>query len=171
LGSHCRTDSGSHTTDLFHHGEVEMSRKIEDLEPEAQEKCVSFIKACESEGTEVLIYSTRRSEKEQALLFAQGRQLDTLPEEVMDLIRNEIWKWRGEGFRYGPGNIVTNTMKSKHIKGTAFDCCPMVDEKLVWDNNELWEKIGKIGEDLGLEWGGRWKMQDKPHFQLKEILL
>ncbi len=30
------------------------------------------------------------------------------------------------------------------------------------------ERCGRIGEDLGLEWGGSWKgFQDKPHLQLK----
>ena len=29
-------------------------------------------------------------------------------------------------------------------------------------------RCGKIGEELGLEWGGRWTSpQDKPHLQLK----
>jgi peptidoglycan L-alanyl-D-glutamate endopeptidase CwlK len=28
--------------------------------------------------------------------------------------------------------------------------------------------VGKIGKDLGLEWGGDWKtMKDLPHFQLR----
>lgn len=30
------------------------------------------------------------------------------------------------------------------------------------------DRCGKIGEELGLEWGGSWKrFQDKPHLQLK----
>lgn len=28
-----------------------------------------------------------------------------------------------------------------------------------------WERIGTIGEALGLEWGGRWRSPDKPHFE------
>ena len=32
-----------------------------------------------------------------------------------------------------------------------------------------WESIGRIGEIMGFEWGGRWKkLVDKPHFQYTE---
>jgi peptidoglycan L-alanyl-D-glutamate endopeptidase CwlK len=31
---------------------------------------------------------------------------------------------------------------------------------------ELWNKIGTIGESVGLEWAGRWKrFREFPHFQ------
>lgn len=33
------------------------------------------------------------------------------------------------------------------------------------DDDPLWEKIGDIGEALGLSWGGRWKWPDRPHFE------
>jgi len=29
-----------------------------------------------------------------------------------------------------------------------------------------WVTLGKLGESLGLEWGGRWKTPDLPHFQI-----
>jgi peptidoglycan L-alanyl-D-glutamate endopeptidase CwlK len=33
--------------------------------------------------------------------------------------------------------------------------------------NADWEKIRKIGESVGFEWGGAWKkFIDKPHFQM-----
>ena len=32
---------------------------------------------------------------------------------------------------------------------------------------EQFEKVGKIGQEIGLEWGGSWKsFKDLPHFQL-----
>lgn len=30
-----------------------------------------------------------------------------------------------------------------------------------------WLEVGRIGEGLGLEWGGRWKFLDLPHLQWK----
>ena len=41
-------------------------------------------------------------------------------------------------------------------------------EKLQWDaDDEIWHRIGEIGESLGLRWGGRWKQRDMGHFELK----
>jgi hypothetical protein len=40
------------------------------------------------------------------------------------------------------------------------------DGNIVFHNDEL-EFIGKIGEELGLEWGGRFtSIMDRPHLQL-----
>ncbi len=39
-------------------------------------------------------------------------------------------------------------------------------DKLEWDAEDpVWQKIGEIGESLGMVWGGRWKMRDMGHFQ------
>lgn len=36
-----------------------------------------------------------------------------------------------------------------------------------WSENHDWKKLGKLGKEVGLEWGGDWKsMKDRPHFQL-----
>lgn len=71
---------------------------------------------------------------------------------------------------------VSWTQNSKHLpqppeeKSEAIDIAPeaILDEhKADWDPpNPLWEKIGKIGEALGLEWGGSWVHNPDPsHFQ------
>ena len=55
---------------------------------------------------------------------------------------------------------------------TAVDVCPYVDGKLVWDDDELWEKLfhhimkTAIRLNIRLLWGGSWTFVDKPHFQL-----
>lgn len=66
----------------------------------------------------------------------------------------------------------TNTLFSKHIQGLAFDVVPMNDGILWWNAPaSVWERIGEIGESVGLEWGGRWTLlRDYPHFQRKETL-
>jgi len=36
-----------------------------------------------------------------------------------------------------------------------------------WNPTGLhWVTLGKLGESLGLEWGGRWSKPDRPHFQI-----
>lgn len=61
------------------------------------------------------------------------------------------------------GQIVTKAKggDSLHNYGLAFD---VVDKDKGY--NVDWNKIGQIGKDAGLEWGGDWKsFQDRPHFQ------
>lgn len=67
------------------------------------------------------------------------------------------------------GASVTNAKYpySFHNWGLAFDICFNDKNNAYPNDNKLWEKVGKIGESLGLEWGGRWKNPvDRPHFQL-----
>lgn len=58
-------------------------------------------------------------------------------------------------------------------KSRAIDICPysifQLDgpDKLKWDSDSpVWETIGRIGESLGLKWGGRWTKRDMGHFEL-----
>ncbi len=40
------------------------------------------------------------------------------------------------------------------------------DDKVNWDADDpAWTEIGKIGEGIGMSWGGRWKVRDMGHFQ------
>lgn len=65
------------------------------------------------------------------------------------------------------------TTHSKHLDGLAIDIAPYETyylkgpNKLKWDATDpVWERIGKIGESLGLRWGGRWAKKDMGHFEL-----
>jgi peptidoglycan L-alanyl-D-glutamate endopeptidase CwlK len=67
---------------------------------------------------------------------------------------------------------VSWTLNSKHLTGDAIDICPYLNwelhgpDKLQWDaDDDVWQKIGVIGESLGLRWGGRWKQKDMGHFE------
>jgi len=132
------------------------SRKITDLHPNLQPKCRAFLGLCAEAGIPVMLTCTYRSQAEQDALYAQGRTT--------------------------PGRKVTWTRFSRHsntINGkpaaTAFDIAILSDGKPTWDlkvdvNKDSipdYQNVGKIGERLGLEWGGRWKSPDYPHFQLE----
>lgn len=58
---------------------------------------------------------------------------------------------------------------SHHNWGTAFDICRN-DGKGAYNDSDGWfQKVGKIGQELGLEWGGAWVSPvDTPHFQLPD---
>ena len=56
---------------------------------------------------------------------------------------------------------------SLHNWGVAFDICQNVKGNAYPSDNAWWNEVGKIGQSLGLEWGGAWKgFVDRPHFQL-----
>ena len=56
---------------------------------------------------------------------------------------------------------------SCHNWGVAFDICQNDKNNAYPSDNKWWNAVGRIGEDLGLEWGGSWKkFTDRPHFQL-----
>ncbi|MCS7062767.1 MAG: M15 family metallopeptidase, partial [Methylacidiphilales bacterium] len=93
-------------------------------------------------GYKVKISSSYRSIKEQNEIYAKGRTK--------------------------PGKIVTYAKggMSAHNYGLAYDIV-IIDSKgnLIW-SGPLMERVGIIGESLGLVWGGRFKsIKDCPHFQ------
>jgi hypothetical protein len=62
---------------------------------------------------------------------------------------------------------ITWTMDSKHIVGMAVDFVPVKDGSPWWKAPAtVWNRMGEIGEACGLKWGGRWKKQDCPHFEI-----
>lgn len=122
------------------------SRSLTDLTPATRAKAEAFLRACRADDLMVQIYSTKRDNEYQAKLYAQGRT--------------------------APGKIVTNAKPgtSWHNYGVAFDAVPLRNGQPVWGNKTpadkaLWETMGRCGEKVGLEWGGRWEFVDMPHFQ------
>lgn len=116
------------------------------LQPLARE----FLRLADEAEIEVLIYMTFRSKEEQDALYAKGR---TKPGAIVT-------------YRKGGASVHNCTLNGKPAS-KAFDCVPLVKGVPDWDNAEIYERLGKIGESVGLEWGGRWKkLVDKPHFQL-----
>lgn len=90
-----------------------------------------------------------------------------IPVLIVDTLRTPAEQ--EENIRRG----VSWTKNSKHLTGDAIDVCPFDvfqlhgPDKLKWDSHDpVWTKIGEIGEELGLRWGGRWKVRDMGHFEL-----
>lgn len=102
---------------------------------------------CKDKGIDVILTSTYRDKESQDALYAQGRTT--------------------------PGKKVTNAKggQSMHNWRVAFDVVPVINGKAVWNDDNLWNRVGEIGESVGLEWGGRWsKFIDKPHLQFTQGL-
>lgn len=120
---------------------------IRTLHPRAQAAAREFMQAVvpimARKGVDVKIISGTRTYAEQDALYAKGRM--------------------------APGPIVTKARAgySNHNFGTAFDI-GLFQGKRYLEDSPLYAECGRIGESLGLEWGGSWKsIQDEPHFEVK----
>ena len=129
-------------------------RDVTQLHPRLQEKFELLQKKCAQKGITIRATECLRTAKEQDTLYAKGRT--------------------------APGPKVTNASgkdaKSMHQWGVAVDIVIDTDADQDGDidirdlyNVKLLNVVGKIGERIGLEWGGSWKsIVDKPHFQLPD---
>ena len=128
-------------------------RDVKTLHPDLEEKIAQLQKKCAAAGITIGIGECLRTKAEQDALYAQGRTM--------------------------PGKIVTkakgNTYSSMHQWGVAFDFYLKMDvdgdgsvsDDAFNNSTDLFNKVGNIGQSIGLEWGGAWKsMKDLPHFQL-----
>ena len=129
-----------------------VSRDIKDLHPKVQAMAQAFLDKCKAEGIDVLITCTYRDGAAQDALYARGRSL---------LTEN------GQ-----PVKIVTNAKagQSAHQYRLAFDMVPLRNGKPVWGGSNadllLWQRVGNIAEEVGLEWAGRWtRFRELPHCQ------
>ena len=118
-------------------GSLPMIADLDALHPYFRDKISSLITMCKAKGIELAIVESYRTHSKQ----------------------NEYKSMGGNYTRSGGG-------KSKHQYGLAVDVVPMIDSVAQWDNAKLWRKVGVIGEQLGLRWGGRWKsLYDPGHFE------
>ncbi len=113
--------------------------------PELQQRAEKLVSTCRSKGLLIGIGECFRTVEEQEKLYSKGRTT--------------------------PGKIVTNargnSFGSHHQWGTAFDIYRNDGKGAYNDSDGFFKKVGQIGVQLGLEWGGNWTSPvDKPHFQL-----
>ena len=119
------------------------SRNLDELLPQVKARVEEFIKACNHNGIDLLITSTYRDNESQDTLYAQGRTTQ--------------------------GKIITNAKggDSFHNHRCAVDVVPLVFGKPDWEGSHpIWQDIGRIGKESGLEWAGEWKtFKELAHFQ------
>jgi peptidoglycan L-alanyl-D-glutamate endopeptidase CwlK len=128
------------------------SRSLEDLLPVVRGRAVSFIARAEVElDIKLIITSTYRDKDKQDALYAIGRR-GIAGERIVTKCRG------GDSF---------------HQYRIAFDIFPVRNGKPVLfqeDGDEvrdpIWQSLGKIAKECGLEWGGDWRsFPEGPHFQ------
>jgi LAS superfamily LD-carboxypeptidase LdcB len=120
------------------------ARSLDSLQPAVADLARKLIAKAKEQGIEVIVMRTYVSPKEQEELYAQGRTK--------------------------PGPIITNTRRSAHTNGLAFDIIPYKNGQLLFNDSVTYEKLGAIGRSLGLTWGGDWRVfKDYPHFEIRQL--
>lgn len=118
-------------------GSLPMIADLDALHPYFQEKITQLISICKKRGIKLAIVESYRTSAKQ----------------------NE-YKALGKKYTKASGG------HSKHQYGLAIDLVPVIDSVAQWDNARLWKKVGVLGEQLGLRWGGRWRtLYDPGHFE------
>lgn len=135
------------------------SRQISDLSKELQPLASAHLNRVNpllaKRNASMIITCTYRSNDEQAELYAIGRTV------------------KGRKVTNAkPGQSKHNIVDTKTGKpaAEAYDIAILVNGKLNWNlDDPIWEIVGKAGEELGLEWAGRWeRFREGPHFQLRK---
>jgi peptidoglycan L-alanyl-D-glutamate endopeptidase CwlK len=72
----------------------------------------------------------------------------------------------------GPGVTNAAAFQSWHQYGLAADCAFVRDGRIVISAQDPWamrgyQLYGEVAESMGLTWGGRWKMMDLGHTELR----
>lgn len=144
--------------------------KLDGLHPKLAELYGSLRARAEAQGHAIIITQGFRSIAEQDGLYAIGRTVFGSPCK-----HRGVYQKLGSCAVHPFGLTVTKARggSSYHNFGLAFDIAVLKNGKPTWedgidlDGNHVWDyvDVGLIGESLGLEWGGRWKFLDVPHFQ------
>lgn len=116
------------------------NRNIKSLKPLAQQAAQLFLDTCEERGIDIFVTEYYRSQERQNWLYEQGRSR--------------------------PGKVVTWTYTSNHTSGYAWDIAVKPPHDLY--DSKIIAQAAEVAKELGIEWGGNWKQQDTPHFQINE---
>lgn len=117
------------------------SRDTTLLKEELQQKLNVMEEKANEQTIEYIVICGYRSQQEQNRLYAQGRT--------------------------SPGKKVTWVKNSKHTTKTAVDIAIIKNGTVSWRGEDYYA-LGEIGKEIGLVWGGDWKVKDYGHFQLAE---
>ncbi len=121
-----------------------MPDKLDGVEPALAAKVRRVLAAMDALGFPMVVTEGYRSADRQREIYAQGRTT--------------------------PGQIVTWTLKSKHVEGRAVDCAFVLsDGTISWADHLPWSAFGACAEAVGLRWGGRFfkGAGDRPHVELR----
>lgn len=123
--------------------EVPVISRVNALAPKMQVAVEAIIKGMADAGHKAKVFETLRTAERQAFLYGFGRQYDD-----------------------GRGTVtkVQDARRGWHFFGLAVDI--VESDATPWNASQaFWQTLGKLAEQHGLTWGGRWKFLDLPHCQ------
>ena len=136
------------------------------LRPEVAARARRLLERAAAAGILLCLTQGFRSHEQQETIYAKGR---TAKSDVPCRHGSDV-RAPGTCEEHPLGATVTQSRAgfSWHNHGCAFDVA-ILDARgqPSWpEDDALWRRIGEIGEDTDLQWGGRWKHPDRPHFQM-----
>lgn len=151
-----------------------MSRKLDDLDPRLKPLAIELLARCIEANIPVMIIDTLRTPEEHAANLKKGTSWIKFSKHLPQPEHSD-WCAYIRRKKTWPSEIavVNETVCDCGFgKAGAIDICPWSifqfdgPDKLLWDaDSPVWDKIGAIGEKLGLRWGGRWQKRDMGHFE------
>lgn len=142
-------------------------RDIDTLKPELAKRTRAFLQALKAERVEAAVIETLRLPSTQEAYYVQGRK----PLAYVNELRKKAGLY--ELTEKENRSIVTKTLQSRHFGGNAVDIALVKNGRVWWAApQDVWERMGKIGEECGLDWcaggyGQVWgRGWDNPHFEL-----
>jgi len=163
---HCETDAAQIRNPT---SSPEINAKLKTLHPSFRQKAIDFFNKAEDQGFQLDMVYGFRSIELQNNLYAQGRIFSSVKDKKGRIVNRS--------------SVCTNARggTSYHNYGLAFDfkiigykTCKKTSSVANLKPKQRWEqgmeKMGQLGESLGMTWGGRWtRLRDRPHFQYKGI--
>jgi peptidoglycan LD-endopeptidase CwlK len=142
-----------------------VSRSAVDLAPDLARMWLEHEARCAAVGIVLALTQTYRTPQEQQALYDQGRKAPG-PACTHDGVVRPV----GTCPRHPYGLTVTAAPPgySFHEYRRAYDVgIKSYPEDLTPRNwyDGPWGQVGELGEACGLDWGGRWKRADLPHFE------
>jgi hypothetical protein len=134
-------------------------------------------------GLTVVITEGRRLDIVQAKYFCQGRTPSEIAAELdahtadqrcrqmMALAIGEVFGQAASPETRAPGRIVTHALPftGPHCLGVAAHFGIRQGARMLYPDAP-WGAVGQIAQQLGLTWGGTWKMRDVAHVELHRSL-
>jgi peptidoglycan L-alanyl-D-glutamate endopeptidase CwlK len=149
-------------------------RSLDALNPGFRPLAVEFIRLLAAEDVPCRVDETLRTRDTQEAYWLQGRA----PLEEVNAARGKAGLYLLTEAENRA--VITWTRESPHLKGEAIDVVPLLSRGdgrffVPWDYAAfagIWLRMGRLGQSLGLEWGGSWPPlidgaigKDPPHYQ------
>lgn len=136
-----------------------MSRALDDLTSRMRPLACELIARAAEAGIPVLIVDTVRTRAEHALNLARGASSAVTSKHLPLALRMAV---------LGAGIAAVDYEKSDAIDVAPYAIYQLHGpDKIQWDASDpAWQTLGRLGEAIGLRWGGRWRSPHDPgHFE------